>query len=253
MARQARKKSNSGIYHIMIRGIGKQILFEEDADRRYFLYFLQKYRTEEDILLHGYCLMENHVHLLIQDPNEKMDLFMKKLEGRYAFYYNRKYERVGPMFQGRFKSEPVDSDAYYMCALRYILRNPEKAGLCAHNTYPWSSYRDYFEEGGITNTEFALKLFGDTAVLREFLTQETDDSCLESQPQRPGENRAAEILRATLGVKSGAVLQGYERKQRDEAVCKLKAAGLSVRQIERLTGLNRGIIQKANCQGGRVR
>ena len=110
----------------MIRGIGKQILFEDDKDRLRFIDSLEKYKAEESILLHAFCLMENHVHLLVQDTCGKLDLFMKKLEGSYAFYYNRKYERTGTLFQERYKSEPVDSDPYYMSVLRYIIRNPEK-------------------------------------------------------------------------------------------------------------------------------
>lgn len=189
--------------------------------------------------------MENHVHLLLQDPDQEIDLFMQKLEGSYASYYNRKYERAGSLFQGRFKSEPVESDAHYMCVLRYILRNPEKAGLCAHDTYPWSSYRDYFGNEGMTDTDFTLRLFGGAEVLREFLTQDADDVGMDAPTQRIAPSRAAEILRKTLQVKSGTELQGYERKDRDAALRKLKDAGLTIRQIERLTGLNRGIIQRA--------
>ena len=245
MARQARQKSESGIYHVMIRGIGKQILFEDDKDRLRFIDSLEKYKAEESILLHAFCLMENHVHLLVQDTCGKLDLFMKKLEGSYAFYYNRKYERTGTLFQERYKSEPVDSDPYYMIVLRYIVRNPEKAGICAHNTYPWSSYRNYFGNAGATDPGFALELFGGIEPLRSYLSEDTEETCLELLPQKIGESRAAVILRETLGVKSGTELQGYEKKERDEAVRKLKAAGLSHRQIERLTGVNRGIIQKA--------
>ncbi len=85
MARLARKKSESGIYHVIIRGIGKQILFEDRADRLRFLKAVQRYRSELSVSLYAYCLMENHVHLLLYDPQNDLDLFMKKLEGTYAF------------------------------------------------------------------------------------------------------------------------------------------------------------------------
>ena len=76
MARKARQKSSTGIYHVIIRGIGKQILFEEDQDRQYFLNLLKKYKSEQQISLYCYCLMENHVHLLVHDKEDCLDMFM---------------------------------------------------------------------------------------------------------------------------------------------------------------------------------
>ena len=107
--------------HIIVRGIGKQILFEDDSDRRTYLSFLKKYRGETEITIFAYCLMENHVHLLIQDRNGAAPLFMKKMGVSYAQYYNRKYDRIGHLFQDRYKSERIEDDAYLLTVFRYIL------------------------------------------------------------------------------------------------------------------------------------
>ena len=81
--------------------------------RSAFLDTLKRYCDEHKIEIHAYCLMENHVHLLIRDAHNELDVFMKKLQGSYAFYFNHKYERVGTLFQDRFKSQPVADDAYF--------------------------------------------------------------------------------------------------------------------------------------------
>ncbi len=245
MARLARKKSESGIYHVIIRGIGKQILFEDRADRLRFLKAVQRYRSELSVSLYAYCLMENHVHLLLYDPQNDLDLFMKKLEGTYAFYFNSRYERVGSLFQGRFISEPVEDDAYFLTVLRYILRNPEKAGICRHSEYPWSSYGELIGKRDWTDPAFVLGLFDSAEDLTAFLAEESEEQCLDVPAPKMREREAQETIRRILKAESGTVLQSYERKHRDAALKKLKAAGLSVRQIERLTGLNRGVIQKA--------
>ena len=246
MARKARQKSSTGIYHVIIRGIGKQILFEEDQDRQYFLNLLKKYKSEQQISLYCYCLMENHVHLLVHDKEDCLDMFMKKVEGSYAFYYNQKYERSGSLFQGRYKSEPVENDAYFKTVIRYILKNPEKALICKAETYVWSSCAEYKgEKTSITDTDYVIHHFGSRQKLLLFLKEENDDKCLEITPPAMTDTRAQKIIREVLSVNSGTALQAYGRAERDEAIRALKSMGLSVRQIERLTGINRGIVLKA--------
>ncbi|MBQ5759363.1 MAG: transposase, partial [Schwartzia sp.] len=125
MPRQPRTPGE--FFHVVVRGIGRQILFENDDDRRKYLALLEKYQEENDITLMAYCLMDNHVHLLIRDNNGSLSLFMKQMGVSYALYYNRKYERVGHLFQDRYKSEVVDREEYLLTAYRYILNNPVKA------------------------------------------------------------------------------------------------------------------------------
>ena len=108
MPRSARKLSKSGIYHIIIRGIGQQNIFEDDGDRIRFIETLKRYKTELGFEMNAYCLMRNHVHILLKDGREQIDLIMKKIVGSYAVYFNWKYDSVGHLFQDRFKSEPVE-------------------------------------------------------------------------------------------------------------------------------------------------
>lgn len=167
MPRQARQ---TGEYlHIIVRGNGKQILFEDDADRKKYLSLLQKYSAETGIIILAYCLMDNHVHLLIRDAAGAASVFMKKTGVSYVLYYNTKYERTGHLFQDRYKSEVIDSDAYLLAVYRYILNNPAKAGICAAEKYLWSSYREYGKTEGLTDTGMLREMIGDKATLSGFL------------------------------------------------------------------------------------
>ena len=98
-------------------------------------------------VLHAYCLMDNHVHLLLQEQEETLGEIMKRVGVSYAYWFNRKYERVGHLFQGRFRSETVEDDAYFLTVLRYIHQHPVQAKLVARcSDYPWSSYAAYANE-----------------------------------------------------------------------------------------------------------
>ena len=247
MARTARKKSISGFYHVMVRGIGKQVLFEEDNDYMRFLSTMKRYIDEHEIRIYAYCLMENHVHILLCDPCDDMDVFMKKLEGSYAFYFNRKYERVGTLFQERYKSEAIDDNAYLLVVLRYILQNPKKAGINTIEGYPWSSYAKTFtalEGNEIIDDSFG-EMFGSKKRLHKFILEPNDDKCMEPSPGAINDRMARKIICDQLNIKSGIELQSCDKVKRDEALRVLKACGLSIRQIERLTGINRGVVLKA--------
>ena len=245
MPRHAREKSASGFYHVIIRGIGKQILFEDDEDYQRFKEILKRFLQDSSIEIHAYCIMENHVHILLRDISSKMDVFMKRLESSYAFYYNRKYERVGILFQNRFMSEPIDDDAYFAVVLRYILQNPLKAGVSTVTDYPWSSYREMISKEEIITTSFAEDLFGDRKSLLDYICEPGSDVCMEPTEPSINDSRAREIIREKLSISSGTQLQMYEKAERNSALRILKESGLSNRQIERLTGINRGIILKA--------
>ena len=129
MPRQARRKSKSGIYHIMLRGINQQQIFEDSEDFEKILQILKDCKAVSEYKLFAYCLMGNHIHLLVQEDKEPIEQVMKRIATRFVYWYNIKYQRVGHLFQDRFKSEPVEDDTYFLTVLRYIHQNPMKAGL----------------------------------------------------------------------------------------------------------------------------
>ena len=117
MPRQARKKSSAGIYHIMLRGVNQQQIFEDGEDCDKFLQVLKDCKAISEFKLFAYCLMGNHIHILLQETNEPIELLMKRIATRFVYWYNIKYQRVGHLFQDRFKSEPIENDAYFLTVL----------------------------------------------------------------------------------------------------------------------------------------
>ena len=138
MARTLRTKSETGIYHVMMRGVNHQIIFEQPSDYSRFQELLGQFANPKDELncpqpprcsFYAYCLMPNHVHLLIKEESEDLSSVVKRISAAYALYFNKKHERCGHLFQDRFKSEPVNDAAYFFTLLRYIHQNPMAAGL----------------------------------------------------------------------------------------------------------------------------
>ena len=127
MPRQPRQFGNSGYMHLIVRGIGKQILFENQDDYSFFLAILRRFSTETSVSILAYCLMENHVHLLVHDEQHHSPLLMKKIGVSYSRYFNRKYKRSGHLLQDRYRSEPIETDGSLIRVFRYILNNPEGA------------------------------------------------------------------------------------------------------------------------------
>ena len=137
MPRQARIFSDTGVYHIMMRGNDKGRIFLDDDDRRRFIFKLFEKASEENTDIYAYCLMSNHIHLLLYDKDCNIARLMKRINVSFAYHFNKKYKRVGHLFQDRYKSVTVGNDAYLLTALRYIHQNPQKAGLPA---LVWTSY-----------------------------------------------------------------------------------------------------------------
>ncbi|MDO5132719.1 MAG: transposase [Eubacteriales bacterium] len=246
MPRQARKLSESGYLHVIQRGIGKQLLFETPEDYKYYLRLLECRSREKEVAVCTYCLMENHTHLLLFDKKGKITELMKTIGISYSYYFNQKYERVGHLFQDRYRSEPVESDTSLMRVTRYILNNPMKAGICPAKEYPWSSYHYFGDRSSFVDWSIMESLAGDKNAFAAFIEEKNDDVYLEYDSGcRHDDKWAIEVIHRRLEGRSGTSLQAMNRVERDKMIRLLKAEGLSVRQLERLTGINRGVIQKA--------
>ncbi len=144
MPRQARIKAENAIYHIMQRGNEKKPIFKGGADKYCYLEKLQIAKQKFKFKIHAYCLMNNHVHLLVSANGADISEFMKSINVSYVAYFNHQYQRCGHLFQGRFISEIVDTDRYFLQASKYIHANPVKALMVEKpQDYHWSSYGVY--------------------------------------------------------------------------------------------------------------
>lgn len=152
-----------GYYHVYSRGSEKRIIFLDKADKKRFLERLEEYKHLHSVKIIAYCLMPNHYHLLIrQDSEEPISLFISRLNIAYAMYFNKRYERVGPLFQGRFKAKHIETDEYLVHLSRYIHLNPlSHLGERALRKYYWSSLKDYLDntDGGFVDTEIIASYF----------------------------------------------------------------------------------------------
>lgn len=244
MARGMRIHSLSGYMHIITRGIGRQVLFEDEQDHCYYISLLKKYSLETTVSICAYCLMSNHTHLLVYDSGQHISEMMKKINVCYAHYYNNKYERTGHLFQDRFLSEPIDEIGYLLTVFRYVLNNPEKAGICRAAEYRWSSYKDIYSDKSFVKTAWLQDILGNDYSYKEFMRPSQYDECMEYESGNTDEE-AGEKMKRLLQIESGTELQTYSKTKRDDALRLLKANGLTVRQIARLTGIGRGIVQRA--------
>jgi putative transposase len=130
------------LHHVTSRGNGKQSIFRDDKDRRYFLNLLTHIAQRFHFILHAYCLMDNHYHLIVETPEGNLSKGMRQINGVYTQKFNWKYETTGHVFQGRYKAILVDKDAYLLELARYVVLNPVRAHMTATpEEWPWSSYR----------------------------------------------------------------------------------------------------------------
>lgn len=144
MARKPRIHIPSGYYHVMLRGNGGSDIFFSDDDRFHFYLLLQEGVERFGHRIHAFCLMDNHVHLVIQVGNISLSRIMQNLSFRHTIWINARKKRVGHLFQGRFKALLVDADSYLLELVRYTHMNPVRAGMAVHpNAYPWSSHAAY--------------------------------------------------------------------------------------------------------------
>jgi putative transposase len=138
VVRVPRKVLEDGFFHVTARGVARTTIFLDDFDYATFRRQLLRIAERHDWTLHGYCLMPNHYHLIVEAKQEDLSRGMHRLNGGYAQGFNARYERVGHLFQNRFKSHVIESGEHFERALAYIRDNPIAAGLCEHASgWPW--------------------------------------------------------------------------------------------------------------------
>ena len=252
MPRNAREHSASGIYHVFIRGINRQAIFEEDDDFCRFLVITEKAKTKSVFSLYGYCLMDNHVHLLLRVGNEDIGQTVKRITTAYAMWFNWKYDRTGHLFQDRFGSEPVETDEYVLQALRYIHNNPIKAKICrSPERYRWSSYQSYLDAAqGLTDTDFVEKMITSYSSnwkewFIDFSKGSSDTELIDVETRQ---RLTDELLRNTIfesfGFERASDISTLSKEERDSAVRVFKEEGFGLRQIVRVTGIPYGIVRR---------
>ena len=246
-------KIHTNTYHVIIRGINKQDIFLDNFDKSKFFKELKRTKEEYKYEIYAYVLMNNHIHIVIHDVENNISDIFHKLCTIYAMYFNNKYERVGHVFQNRFKSIGVDTETYLLNLVRYIHRNPEKDGIGKTEEYAWSSYKEYVYKENITNTELVLNLFSENrkeAIKRfEEFNKMQEDKYTSAEFEMENtitDEEAIKFIKLTLKTDNILSISNYSNEKRDELIGEIyKIRGISVKQICRILGLSKNMIYRA--------
>ena len=250
MPRHSRKKASTQTYHVVIKGADRQLLFEETKDYKKYLDILEYYKEKLHFEIYAYCLMSNHVHLLIHHPETvSLESIFRHINTTYATWFNLKYNRTGFVQDGRYFSEPVEINRYLLTVVKYIHYNPTKAGLeqSPGTDYPWSSYHDYQSKTfGLTDIDFVLKLLGSQEHFTAMHSNVPNDDCFDIHKSRKRipDDVAKDIIMQNCACNSTTDFQKLSLLNRNSAILLLHEKGLSVRQLNRLTGTPRGVIER---------
>lgn len=262
MARKLRSVSDSGVYHVILRGVNKQVIFENENDFLKFLTLMGRVAFPVDetgqripplIVIYAYCLMPNHVHLLVREQKNGLSGAIKYLSGTYAGYFNWKYEHVGHVFQGRFRSEVVNDWEYFLTLMRYIHQNPVAGGLVRDvRNYRWSSWRE-FDPNMVCDIPMCATASVYAKINFEALAELVDTPLPKTQRildydsdtgGRVSDDRLREYIKAEFGISELSAIQHLDKEKRNEIVIKLMEFCRNVMQISRITGISRGVISR---------
>ena len=249
MPRKARIKSSTGIYHVIMRGINRQRIFEDEEDYKKYLWELKRFQEICGYQLYAWCLMPNHIHILIREGNEPLEQVFRRIGASFIYWYNMKYERIGHLFQDRYKSEPVEDSAYLLTVVRYIHQNPVKAGICKKTAdYRYSSYSEYLNGGALLTRDMLLKQISIDQFV-EYHGELNADNCLEvkeTERKRSTDEQLDELIKKRFGIQTTTDVQRMESQKQAEVIKMMVKSGGSIRQISRLTGVSIAIIRKYN-------
>jgi REP element-mobilizing transposase RayT len=231
----------------MLRGVNKQQIFFDDEDYQKYIETLFYYKQISGFILYAYCLMGNHIHLLLKVGEEPLKTVFRRIGDSFVYWYNAKYQRTGHLFQDRFRSEPVNTQESFLKVLRYILQNPVAAGLSISvEGYPYSSGQEYiFLKEGITDIRPVLEIMNINA-LEEFLNQNNEDHYMDietSLRMKHTDAMAKELILKEFGTYSPQVGKPKERRQLNASIKKIIYSGVSIRQLSRLTGISKKLIE----------
>ena len=255
MPRYPRQYSKTGIYHIMLRGNERKNIFIDEEDKEKIVKTVIKKKANGAFKLYAYCVMNNHLHLVIKEQKEPISKVIKKIATGYAYYFNKKYKRVGHVFQDRYKSETIEDEPYLLSVIRYVHNNPEKAGITKKEKYKWGSYNNYIGmlavKTGVPEIKEILEIFSldIKKALKEFIyysDKHEEKNFLEMKKIiefEINEENVKEYISKYIkseNLNKEDLKKREHIRQRDNLIHQLiKKSNLSKRRIAILVGVNR--------------
>lgn len=245
----------TGFYHVCARGAGKQLIFEGDEDRWEFLELMRECCREEGVTVIAWCLMGNHVHLVLADYEDRMSAAMHRLLLTYARRFNKHTGRTGHLFQNRFDRRSLDTDWQVMEAIRSVHADPQEAGVSLIERYPWSSFAEHLRAcdsdaadatRGFCDPSCVLELFGSAEAFAAYSLSTPDGSepALCDMKETEWERHAfADKMAKRLGVPLNE-LKTVAPSRRDRIIFALHDVGYTVREVERYTGISKSTVSR---------
>ena len=247
MPRKPRESSGTGIYHVMLRGINRQDIFDDAEDYWTFIRMM----STVPCYIYAYCLMPNHVHLLIAEKSLKVGEVVKSIASCYVLYYNKKYGRIGHLLQDRFKSEPCNDSGYFLTLFRYIHQNPVKAGLVkTAKGYMYSSWgNDYLGQASqrACHTEPAIKRYGlDELTAWVDMPLPETVGCIDMDERRViADETVREALLGKCGARTIPEFQLHTKERQKNIVRDvMRELGAGPRQMVRVSGMTYAVVYK---------
>ena len=252
MPRFARQRNEKGVHHVVVQGKRLEQIFEKEAEKELYLDTLLRYKAKTGIKLYAFCILPNHVHLVLQEtPEESVSSFMRRVGVRFSYWYRKRYDvcRGERLFRGRYLSEPLFSEEVMLEVIRYIHKEPVKHGLALRmEDYAWSSYRLYLNPGSFIDRRLVLDSLHFGGGYTAYMEEEPDlVSILEEVPMKYG--RTDEEVEGMIQMKlmeiGASQLQYLDPQEKRELLKQLKGEGnVSIQQLSRVTGMSRGYIQR---------
>lgn len=255
MTRILRSYSNSKVYHIILKGIDDQNIFYDDQDRRVFLNNILETKKEYAYQVFAYCLMDNHVHMVIRSEKEFLSKSMQSLMIRYVHYFNKKYKRKGTLVQNRFKSKNVENQLYFLEVCRYVHRNPENAEMAKTENYKWSSYHEYIGKAKIIDKDVLLSYFNKD--INEFIRYTAKNDVCENLNEfadyeligKLTDEQVGQIIVKIFNIKDVTEIPYFfkdlDKESLSKSIEKLKKIkGTNKTQLARIIRINRHVIER---------
>lgn len=254
MPRIMRQISSTKVYHLILRGIDKQDIFLSEKDYNKFLEILKETKKQYEYDIYSYCLMNNHVHMIIYDKYDELPKIMQSIAIRYSIYFNKKYNRVGHLFQNRYLSKEIEDREYLKTACRYIHQNPQKAEIEKTENYKWSSYQEYIGKKSIINTNMLLLLFNknEDEAKKEFIkfhsmqsNTEISDLIEYEMKEKMTDEEVIKYIYEIVKIDNVHEILEFSVGKRNQIISKIKEnKKITSAQISRVLGLNRKIIER---------
>lgn len=234
MPRQPRKHSSTGYYHITNRGVGRARVFDESRDHAFFLECLRLAQQVCSFKVLAYCVMTTHFHIVIKCSGPVPPSLFQSVGARFSAYYHKRHKCAGQIFQGRFHSEAIETEAHLLSAIRYVWRNPIKARLCARLTdYPWSSYNYLGKPNGLIDDEL-LCSFMSADEWRDFAQQEVGTHHLEPFSKRLSDETARGVIHQKYDYLNGISTGILKARKCPLALASCLDAGMTITQLARI-------------------